>query len=174
MDIIAALEAVVVSIKAWATVKFDSINQQLDALYQPIDIKSVSNSINNIEIGDEIKSGTISWELQYRQPVKQIVNGIEIDPSRRSCSMSEVGAVGVKYNDYATYKFTLTVTDDHGKTDTMPTSVKFTNRVYYGTVGSGVAITGDVISGLTGSNVQSSQTLTLNVTANQDEHIIYA
>lgn len=179
MDIIKALEKVTVSIKAWADTRFDSINRQLDLLYQPIKISTFSNSVSTMEIGDELKSISLTWTLT-KDPVSQEIvykkNDTEtvrktVDVNTKKYSANDLS---VTYNDYATHKFTLTVTDERNITVFNDAFINFTNRTYYGAISSDAVIDSDAIRGLAGSTLSNPRNFSFSATANDGEHIVYA
>lgn len=93
-----------------------------DMEYEPIAITSIAIQPSVAQLGQVIENPTLTWVLS-REPVKQVVSGVEVDPALRRCTLERVFD--------GTNSAGLTVTDERGATDTKSAKMNFYNGVYY-------------------------------------------
>lgn len=106
-----------------------------DLKYVPIDITAISNTAGTKECGTALDSLTISWAVN-KEPTGQVIStGDTLTAAQRSITWNEaeIQAMGINAVAKLVHTFTVTATDERGKTDKASTSVAFENRVYYGT-----------------------------------------
>lgn len=158
----------------------DSLHARLNVLeewmrsenYVVMSVNSFSSSVATNEIGTTVSSVTLNWSLS--KPAKSIIitygsNTVTIDDvSKKSHTIT-----GLSLTSSTT--FTLTATDDEGKSDSKSTTVSFTNNVYYG-VGPYVEASG-VDSTFVDSHLikklSSSRLSSIDVNPGANQHIYY-
>ena len=132
--------------------------------YVPIDITSITNNVGTKELGSSVDSVTISWTVN-KEPMSQTVQGESVDVTERSKTIPGPFTTGKS--------FTVTATDEKGKTDSESTSISFVNGVYYGVLEDGAEVDSNAILTLT-RKLQSSKGLTFTANAGATQRIVYA
>ena len=166
ISIIEALQIVTQSIKAWTDVQIENVNEKLsNHLYEKIAITNFSNNIGVAEIGSVVNTVMLNWSVN-KTPISQSIDGISVD----------VNSNGYVFNDLdlkSNKTFTLVVTDEQNATASKSVSITFLNGIYYGVLSSDAELNSETICSLT-KKLQSSKSTQFTVSANNNEHIVYA
>lgn len=119
-----------------------------DLKYVPMDITSISDTVGTIPAGTILKALTISWTVNKAPVSQSISSGQELTPEQRSITLGEDDLVNVRAEKAFTHSFTITATDERGKSDKATASVVFQNYVWYGSAPIPAAIDSAFVRGL--------------------------
>lgn len=136
-----------------------------DLMYEPVAIKSFTNSVGTVEKGATVTEATLSWALS-RTPESLTLDGAALDTSLTGKALAGLSITADK-------TYTLTATDERGATATATTKITFLNGVYWGTGSADAAMDSAFIRTLT-RGLQGSRAKTFAVTADAEEHIYFA
>lgn len=107
--------------------RLDLVERKLN--YTPMDILTLTNTVNSVEIGSTVTSITFNWS---RNKVPQTLSFNQGIGSITPALLMYTASVNLSAN--TTYTLTATDgTDFPGNTDTASTTVSFSHRAYYGT-----------------------------------------
>lgn len=136
-----------------------------DLKYIPIDITKLSNDVGTVEIGTVVNAVNLTWTLN-KEPESQKLDGTAVDVSSRSKMLEDLAISTNK-------TFSLEVTDERDAKDNASTSISFVNGVYYGVCQADDECTSEAILALT-RKLQSSKGITFTVSAEDEQHIVFA
>lgn len=136
-----------------------------DMEYEPITITSIAIQPSVAQLGQVIENPTLTWALS-REPVKQVVSGVEVDPALRRCTLERVFD--------GTNSAGLTVTDERGATDTKSAKMNFYNGVYYSYNWPEQKMPTDEELQKTIIKLQGGPGMTINARAGLGQYILYS
>ena len=150
---------------------FTNLNSRLDdfsskindLLSVPIKINSFTGDTVVLENGQSLDKINLSWELN-EEPVFLKLNNTVLDNSLREYAVT---GPFIKNAD-----FTLEVTDKKGNKDTKTVSLKFLNKIYYGTSTS-KDNNSALIDSMQNKILSEEKIKNITLTANKDEYMIY-
>lgn len=143
---------------AMSQLRSDVEDIQSDMQYVPIDITSASNSIGIAELGRIIEAVTITVQCN-RTPTSLTINGKDISFAAGATKFSTtLTEQSIRSNT----SWRIVATDERGGTDTVTTSIAFSNGVYYGALPYETNMTSGVILGLA-KQLQNARSLTFAV-----------
>lgn len=167
-SLVAAVNELVAASSSAAGALEETLSKILDDItelkYVPIDITSISNNVGTKELGSSVDSVTVSWAVN-KEPKSQTVQDESVDVAVRSKKITGPFTTGKS--------FTVTATDEKGKTDSESTSISFVNGVYYGVLEDGAEVDSAAILTLT-RKLQGSKGLTFTANAGAIQRIVYA
>lgn len=134
-----------------------------DLLYTAIDIISLINNVNVVELGTTISQVTLAWDLN-KDAATQKVNDEVLDNKLRTYTINN------SFSKSTT--FTLEVTDERGTKSTKQTSVAFLNGVYYGVSGADIKDSSGILN-LQNKELSDTRSRKINVNAGQGQYIYY-
>lgn len=140
------------------------INSQIsDIIYEPIKIISFNSDKTILEKGQIINRIVLSWELNI-QPLTQMIDGKVIDSNLREYVIEDTFSENTD--------FTLEVTDSKGNKDTKTITLKFLNKVYFGT-SNRVKNDTTLITSLQNKVLSEEKIKNISLTANSNEYMVY-
>ena len=140
------------------------INSQIsDIIYEPIKIISFNSDKTILEKGQIINRIVLSWELNI-QPLTQMIDGKVIDSNLREYVIEDTFSENTD--------FTLEVTDSKGNKDTKTITLKFLNKVCFGT-SNRVENDTTLITSLQNKVLSEEKIKNISLTANSNEYMVY-
>jgi len=139
--------------------------QMAELLYTPIEIRSFTNNVGNVEMGSTVNRVILTWELN-KIPESVTVNGIAQNPDT---------TFGVTHFDEAVTSdktYILEATDEKGNTANATTRVVFLNGVYFGEAAAPSTYNSAFILGLT-KELRATPTPSFSVDAGSGQYIYY-
>lgn len=160
--------------------KDGSVKDALDnLLYVKVAVNSVSNDVNNVELGTKVRAVTVSWIFNDAVITGATLNGTaltadELKAGKKAFTYPEPTGDAKDPALVATTEFKVTATDNRNATASKSTWVSFKLKKYYG-VGDadGDAINNDFITGF-GGTLADNRSGDFTVTADAGQYIYFA
>lgn len=143
-----------------------------DQLYEPIAITSFATSPAYFEKGSTVNALTLNWKTN-KTPIRAVVS--TSTPSRVDEIVADDTSLYVDWISASVEKpvnFTLTVTDEKGKTALLAAIVTFYNGVYYGAAAEPTAYDSAFIRGLT-KELRANKKPSFTANAGAGQYIYY-
>lgn len=138
-------------------------NQVEEILYEPIKIKSFVSDKTTLERGQIINRIVLSWELTS-DPLTQKINGQIIDSILREYVIEKTFSENEE--------FTLEVLDKKGNKDIKKISLKFLNKIYYGT-SNRISNDTTLVNSLQNKILSEEKIKNITLTSNEYEYMVY-
>ena len=152
------------------TTDYDGLKKSVDdLLYVPISIDEFKSSVTSAEKGSTVTETTLSWTLN-KDPEAVSIDGVAVETLESAdYTLRDLAITANK-------KFTLSATDERGKTVTKDATINFYNGVYYGVSAIPEAYDSAFIIALGNSGkkvLRGSKLTSFTVTAGEGEYIYY-